>query len=51
MLLGVVVGLPAAIGVGKMVRFSDKREQAITVPYSQPLPRRIARRLSKKDFE
>jgi hypothetical protein len=52
-LFGVVVGLPAAIGIGKLVRFSDKREEAITVPYAtgQPLPRRIARRLRRKDFE
>ncbi|MBJ6142112.1 hypothetical protein [Hymenobacter sp. BT559] len=48
-----IVGLPAAIGVGKLVRFSDKREEAITVPYTtgQPLPRYIARRLRRKDFE
>jgi hypothetical protein len=50
---GLLVGLPAAIGVGKLVRFSDKREEAITVPYTigQPLPRPIARRLRRKDFE
>jgi hypothetical protein len=50
---GLLVGLPAAIGVGKLVRFSDKREEAITVPYTigQPLPRYIARRLRRKDFE
>jgi hypothetical protein len=50
---GLLVGLPAAIGVGKLVRFSDKREEAITVPYTtgQRLPRGIARRLRKKDFE
>lgn len=50
---GLLVGLPAAIGVGKLVRFSDKREEAMTVPYTvgQPLPRAIARRLRKKDFE
>jgi hypothetical protein len=50
---GLLVGLPAAIGVGKLVRFSDKREEAITVPYTtgRPLPKGIARRLRKKDFE
>ena len=50
---GLAVGLPAIIGVGKLLRFSDEREEAITVPYTtgQPLPRRIARRLRRKDFE
>lgn len=46
------VALPAAIGIGKLARFSEKRENDVDRAYrgGQPLPRRIARRLTRQDF-
>lgn len=46
------LGLPVAIGVGKLVRFSDKRETEIINAYAatHQLPHAISRRLRRKDF-
>jgi len=46
------VALPVAIGIGKLARFSEKKENEVDRAYrsGQPLPRAVARRLSRKDF-
>lgn len=50
--LGLFVGLPAAIGIGKLVRFNEAPETTITNNYAagKGLPRAIGRRLRRKDF-
>lgn len=47
------VGIPAAIGIGKLARFSEKKENELDRAYrsGQPLPRAIARRLTREDFK
>ena len=47
------VGIPAAVGIGKLARFSEKREDELDRAYrsGQPLPRAIARRLTREDFK
>jgi len=49
---GLFVGVPVAVGVGKLTRFSEKQEAAVTQAYQggQPLPNSIRRRLSPADF-
>ena len=49
---GVVAGLPAGIGVSKLVRFSEAKEAALEQEYrsGKRLPRGMARRLKAKDF-
>lgn len=45
-------GLPATIGLGKLVRFSEAKQSALDDAYraGKPLPRRVVRRLRKADF-
>lgn len=53
--LGAVVlgGVPAAIGVGKLARFSMEKEDAVLGAYGpgKPLPKYVRRRLKSKYFE
>jgi len=46
------LGLPVAVGLSKLTRFSEKREDAIISGYvaSHRLPGAIGRRLRRKDF-
>lgn len=46
------LGLPAGIGAGKLVRFSDKRETEVINTYATThrLPGAVRRRLRRKDF-
>lgn len=46
-------GIPAAIGIGKKIRFNEKKEDNADRAYrsGKPLPRSISRRLKSKDFE
>ena len=48
----VLGGLPAGIGVGKLVRFSKTREEEIVAAYAagKPIPAAIRRRLKSKHF-
>lgn len=48
----VFFGLPAAVGVTKLVRFSENREDRIITAYtnSKILPRAVSRHLRRKDF-
>lgn len=52
LVFGTFVGIPAAIGIGKVSRFSEAKENEVDRAYrsGQPLPRSISRRLAKKDF-
>ncbi|MBD2721502.1 hypothetical protein [Hymenobacter armeniacus] len=50
--IGVLGGVPAAIGVGKLLRFSGSREAAAIAAYDagKPLPRYVRQRLATKYF-
>ena len=52
LIAGVFLGVPAAASIGNLVRYSEKREEAVARAYrsGQPLPNDIRRRLKKKDF-
>lgn len=47
-----VVGTSIGVGIGKLVRFSSKKEEAVVNAYQQgqPLPHSIRKRLRKKHF-
>jgi hypothetical protein len=49
---GLFVGVPAIIGIGNLVSFSEEREQKVDQAYrsGQPLPASVRRQLKKKDF-
>lgn len=51
--VGLLGGVPAGIGISKLVRFSKAREEEVLVSYSQgkPLPENIRRRLKRKHFK
>lgn len=50
---GVFGGIPAAIGIGKKIRFNENKENEADRAYRSggALPRSISRRLKSKDFE
>lgn len=50
---GLLVGVPAAIWIGNIAAFSEKREQEVDRAYraGQLLPKNIRRQLKKKDFQ
>lgn len=49
----VVGGIPAGIGIGKLTRFSQMKEDAVITAYAQSktLPNYVSRRLKRKYFE
>ena len=52
LIAGLFLGVPAAASIGNLVRYSEKREEAVGRAYraGQPLPNDICHRLKKKDF-
>ena len=49
---GAFAGLPAAVGVSKLVRFTEAKQQELEKSYrgGKPLPKSMASRLKAKDF-
>ncbi|MDO3413828.1 hypothetical protein Q3A66_02020 [Hymenobacter sp. BT770] len=49
---GVFAGMPAAVGIGKLVRFSEARQTELENAYrsGKALPKSMAGRLNAKDF-
>lgn len=50
---GLLVGVPAALWIGNMTAFSEKREKEVDRAYraGQPLPKGVRQQLKKKDFQ
>ena len=52
LIFGIFTGIPGAIGIGKLVRFSETKQQVIEESYrnGKALPRSVSSRLKAKDF-